>query len=111
MLDIKFIRENKDLVKEAARKKRIDFDIGALLQADDKRKALGQQVDDKNREKKLAAENRDIEAGRRVKEELEVLEAELKEAMKAWHLLMLQVPNVPDISVPEGESDADNKEV
>jgi seryl-tRNA synthetase len=31
--------------------------------------------------------------------------------MKEWRALMVQVPNVPDISVPEGDSDADNKEV
>jgi seryl-tRNA synthetase len=111
MLDIKFIRENKDLVKEAARKKHIEFDVEKLIEADDKRKALAQKVDDKNREKKLAAESRDIEAGKRIKGELDLLENELREAMKEWQLLMLQVPNVPDISVPEGESDADNKEV
>ena len=38
-------------------------------------------------------------------------EEELREAMKTWQNLMLQVPNVPDISVPEGDSDADNQEV
>src|SRR3989344_4525592 len=31
--------------------------------------------------------------------------------MQKWHLLMLQVPNIPDMSVPDGESDKDNKEV
>jgi seryl-tRNA synthetase len=31
--------------------------------------------------------------------------------MKEWQLLMLQVPNIPDISVPEGDSDKENKEV
>ena len=40
MLDIKFIRENKDLVAQAAKKKRVVFDIGELLAADDKRKTL-----------------------------------------------------------------------
>lgn len=111
MLDIKFIRENKDLVAAAAKKKHIDFDVEKLIQADEKRRALTQQVDEKNREKKAAAEKRDIEAGKQVKADLDKLETDLKEVLKEWHLLMLQVPNVPDISVPEGESDADNKEV
>ena len=35
----------------------------------------------------------------------------LKEVMHSWQTMMLQVPNVPDISVPDGESDADNQEV
>jgi len=38
MLDIKFIRENADLIKEAARKKKIDFDIAELLSVDDERR-------------------------------------------------------------------------
>lgn len=111
MLDIKFIRENKDLVAAGAKKKHIEFDVNKLIEADERRRKLTQEVDEKNREKKLAAERRDIEAGKLVKADLEKLEAELKETMKEWHLLMLQVPNVPDISVPEGESDADNQEV
>jgi seryl-tRNA synthetase len=31
--------------------------------------------------------------------------------MKEWQLLMLKVPNIPDISVPEGDSDKENKEI
>ena len=40
MLDIRFIRDNKDLVKEAARKKHIDFSVDELLTIDDKRRKL-----------------------------------------------------------------------
>ena len=38
MLDIKFIRENKDLIQSGAKKKHIDFDVNKLLEVDDKRK-------------------------------------------------------------------------
>ena len=38
-------------------------------------------------------------------------EASLKDAMVKWQTLMLHVPNIPDMSVPDGASDADNKEV
>ncbi|MBK9593390.1 MAG: hypothetical protein IPO32_18465 [Crocinitomicaceae bacterium] len=37
MLDIKFIRENPDLIKEAARKKHIDFNVDELVSVDQKR--------------------------------------------------------------------------
>ncbi len=111
MLDIKFIRENKDLVELAAKKKRIEFDVNTLIAIDDKRKELTTKVDEKNRERNNAAQNRDVEAGKRLKGEVEALEEELKSVLRDWQLLMLQVPNVPDISVPEGESDADNAEV
>ena len=47
MLDIKFIRENKDLVKEAARKKYIDVDIDELIEVDDKRRELLSRVEKK----------------------------------------------------------------
>jgi len=111
MLDIKFIRENKDLIALGAKKKRIEFDVDKLLSIDDKRKELTQKVDEINRKRNEAAQNRDAEAGKQLKLDLESLETEQKEVMKEWQALMLQVPNVPDISVPEGESDADNMEV
>ena len=47
MLDIKFIRENADLVNEGARKKRIDFDAKRLIEVDDERKTIGQELDAK----------------------------------------------------------------
>ena len=40
MLDIKFIRENKEFVAMAAEKKRVKFDVDALLKLDDERRAL-----------------------------------------------------------------------
>src|SRR6185436_9157665 len=103
MLDIKFIRENKDLVAMAAKKKHIDFDVEKLLASDDKRKDLIGKTDEINKQRNEAAKTRDIEAGTRLKKESEAVEAELKEVMKEWQGLMLQVPNVPDISVPDGE--------
>jgi seryl-tRNA synthetase len=48
---------------------------------------------------------------RSVKEELKEKEEELRLVMTEWQLLMLSVPNIPDISVPEGNSDEDNVEV
>lgn len=122
MLDIKFIRENKDIVAEGARKKNIAFDMDALLLADDKRRATLAIVEEKRQiqnemSQKIASEQNSalklewIEKMRVVKEELNQKEEELREIMKEWQLLMVQVPNVPDISVPEGKSDADNKEV
>lgn len=111
MLDIKFIREQKDLIALAAKKKRIDLDLDKLIALDDKRKELVVKTDEINRQRNEAAQNRDAETGKRLKEELEKLENEQKGVMHEWQGLMLQVPNVPDISVPDGESDADNKEV
>lgn len=121
MLDIKFIRENKDLVAQAAKKKKIDFDVAKLLGVDERRRTLLSKVEEKRSEQnaanleivKAAGHERGgiLERMKFVKEELSKLEEEFKGVMQEWQLLMLQVPNIPDISVPEGESDADNKEV
>ncbi len=118
MLDIKFIRENKDLVKQAAKKKRVEFDVEKLLEVDDKRKTILGKVEEKRAEQKVAnneivkasSEERDaiLEKMKVLKSELGHDEEVLKEVMKEWQILMLEVPNVPDASVPEGDSEEDN---
>ncbi len=122
MLDIKFIRENKDIVAAGAKKKRIEVDLDKLLELDDKRRELQQSIDEKRAEQNIASnaivsaktsEEKQALIARmsEVKETLRLQEESLQEILKEWRTLMVQVPNVPDVSVPEGESDADNKEV
>ena len=122
MLDIKFIRENKDLVSAGAKKKHIDFDVEALLKIDDKRKELTQSTDKKRAEqnevsnKIVSTSDKGQKASmiaemKMLKEELIKEEEELKKVLHDWQTLMITVPNIPDISVPEGVDDKDNKEV
>lgn len=121
MLDIKFIQENSDLVKEAARKKHIIFDVDALLDADYKRRTLLLAVEKKRSEqneysKKITNARPEeklmlITEMQEVKAKLQKEEEELKAIMKTWQTLMVAVPNIPDMSVPEGESDKDNLQV
>ncbi len=121
MLDIKFIRENKDLITEAARKKRMDFKVEELLTADDERVKLVGQVDELRRQQNEASEGISkaegdekaelIEKMSKVKIELQKSEEALREVMKTWQSLMLFVPNIPDMSVPEGDDDSGNQEI
>ncbi len=122
MLDIKFIRENQDLIKEAAQRKHITFDLARLIAVDDKRRELLSIVETKRAEQnqasdKIAVAKTDeerlayIEAVRSVKDSREKLEEDLKEVMGEWQKLMVEVPNIPDMSVPDGESDKDNMEL
>ncbi|MFH1956455.1 MAG: serine--tRNA ligase [Patescibacteria group bacterium] len=122
MLDIKFVRENADLIKEAGRKKRIDFDVKKLIETDDKRLELLKEVEEmrakQNTESDKVAKTQEavekekiIAEMKKLKEGLSAKEKELKKIEEKWHELMLQVPNVPDPSVPEGEGDADNQEI
>ena len=122
MLDIKFIREHKDIVAAGAKKKHIDVDLDRLLELDDKRRELQVQADEKRAAQNVAsnaivatksdAERQEV-IGRmqEVKKSLQEAEEQLAEVMKEWRAIMLTVPNVPDISVPEGESDEQNQEI
>ncbi len=122
MLDIKFIRENKDIVAMAAQKKKIDFDVATLIAVDDKRRSLLTAVETRRAEQNAASNSiasasdtaeraKLIAAMKEVKTALETDEETLKQVMTEWQNLMLRVPNIPDMSVPDGLSDADNKEV
>ncbi len=122
MLDIKFIRENPDLIKEAVRKKRIKFDVESLIKADEERKSLLSKVEEKRQAQnefslKISSESNStvkldlISKMKELKESLQKEEEELREVMKKWQSLMVQVPNIPDISVPEGDTDEQNVEI
>ncbi|MFZ2621317.1 MAG: serine--tRNA ligase [Minisyncoccia bacterium] len=122
MLDIKFIRENKDLVSLGAKKKHIEIDIDTLLELDDKRRELISKIEKKRAEQNEVSDKivRITDKGEKVsivaemkmlKAELEKEEEELKKVMHNWQMLMISVPNIPDISVPEGVDDKDNIEI
>jgi len=122
MLDIKFIRENKDVVAFGAKKKHVDVDLDALIALDDSRKELLLVVEEKRALQNEVTKNISsatdpekrqemIAQMQELKVTLQAEEEKLKNVMKEWQALMLQVPNVPDMSVPDGESDADNQEI
>ncbi len=122
MLDIKFIRENADLIREAARKKHSSFDVQNLLDADEKRLTILKEVEEIRSKQRVVSDTiptitdpaereTRIAEMKVLKDDLQTKEETLKEYTKAWQLLMLDVPNVPDMTVPDGDSDADNVEV
>ncbi len=121
MLDIKFIRENKDLIKIGAKKKHVDFDVEELIKVDDERRERLAEVEKMKAEQNVVSrqiangpqEGRDAKVSqmRILKDSLQEKEKGLKEVMQKWQKLMLQVPNIPDMSVPEGKSDEENVEI
>jgi seryl-tRNA synthetase len=121
MLDIKFIRENADVIKAGAKKKHIEVDIDRLLVLDEARRATmgdveklrAQQNEASQKITSATAEEKatllaDMQG---VKTKLQQKEEELKKVMTEWQGLMLQVPNIPDMSVPDGAGEEDNKVV
>ena len=130
MLDIKLIRENKDAVIAGARKKHVKIDINELIKLDDERRTLLAALEKERAEQNAVGEKiatlSNIEVGitaptheraalieqmKTLKKTIEQHDTELKEIIKKWQLLMLQVPNIPDMSVPDGETDKDNREI
>ncbi len=100
MLDIKFIRENKDLIIAGAQKKHIKFDPSELIKVDDRRKELltaieakrAEQNDVSNRLPQLkdAGQKAELISEMKIlKENLQKEEEYLKEVMKEWQTLML----------------------
>jgi len=119
MLDIKFIRENIDLIKEASRKKRVDFNVDELIVVDQKRLEILSLVESLRTKQNLSNDKMTkivsdderhllIAEMRELKEELKDKEEKLREIIKEWQVLMLRVPNIPDMSVPEGLSEDEN---
>ncbi len=111
MLDIKYIRENIEELKKAIVVKKLDLNLNQLISVDDKRKELIAKVDELRHHRNEAAEKRDIEQGRKIKQQLENLEEDLKVVTEDFDKLMVKVPNIPSKDTPEGNSDADNVEI
>lgn len=122
MLDIKFIKENPELIKEAARKKHLSFDVAPLLALEEKRKEALLAFETLRAEQNTlsdeipkaadqAARAALIEDLKPLKEKVGAAEESYKAVMKEWQAMMLEVPNIPDVSVPEGEDDTGNVEI
>lgn len=104
MLDINYIRDNLDKVKKAIADKKANVNLDRLFELEEKRKVLLRKVDELRAQRNEAAKNKDIETGKRIKEELEGPERDFHEVDKEWIQLNYQVPNVPLDDVPEGDA-------
>ena len=123
MLDLAFIREHPDLIKDVARRRHAAVDVDALLEVDaDLRETRRQAEELRAEQNRLSKEIRDAGADRERREQLiargRVVAATLKELEPRerelegqLRTLWLLVPNIPDASVPEGEGEEDNVEV
>jgi seryl-tRNA synthetase len=114
MLDIKFIRENPDKVKEGCQKKQVKVDIDRLLKMDKKKREFLQKIEElKAEQNKISEQGAGNEEQRKkakeIKDKIKKLEPELKKAEKEFGDLMRQVPNLPLDDVPEGKDESDNK--
>ncbi len=122
MLDLKFIRQNIDLVKDAVRNKRVDVDVDRFLALDEKRRMLIQGYEDglakKNKATKVIAETKDktereklILEMRELDKSSDRLSEQLKEVEKEFNELLYKIPNIPLDDVPIGKDESENKTI
>lgn len=115
MLDINFIRNNKELVEHSIKEKMYkNVNLDEILALDDKRKALLQQVEvlrkernDNTAKMKNGKPSEELIAkGKKIKEKLSTLEADLSDFEKELNLKLKTVPNVIFDDVPLGDESA-----
>lgn len=116
MLDIKFIRENEDLVKDAIKKKQIDLNLSAFFSLDDQRKDLKQQYDEL-RAKQNEASDRISQADPEAKQmmiaemkgvadQLHQIKDQLQMVENHYRSMMLRIPQIPAEDTPVGGEEA-----
>ncbi|MEZ4087463.1 MAG: serine--tRNA ligase [Candidatus Gracilibacteria bacterium] len=116
MIDLKYLAENVEEVKKALAKKHYKGDIDALLKMDEERRSLIASTDElKAEQNSLAkqipqAEDKAplLEQSKKLKEQLQEAEPKLQDLEKQLNELLLEVPNPPLPSVPEGKGEEDN---
>lgn len=103
MLDIQFIRDNADRVREGVAKKGYDPKlVNKVLAIDTKRRDLLQKVEELRRSRNEAAKKRDATKGAKIKASLQKLEPELERLTRQFTTELSQIPNLPTEGVPVG---------
>jgi seryl-tRNA synthetase len=108
MIDPKLLREQPELVKKACRNKRSDVDVDRVVLLDADRRRIQGDIDGVNAARKEAAQAKDVEKGRTLKERAGALEAELARVEEELTPLLLRIPNLPSVDTPVGADDAEN---
>ena len=128
MLDIKYIRENIDIVKENIRKKNQDEKlelVDRVVHLDELRRENIKETDAKRARRneiadlmpKLFKENRQEEANvlkeeaKKLAEEIKELEKSVEEETEEYNRILLTIPNIMHESVPAGKDDSENVEI
>lgn len=121
MIDLQDVRNRPNDYQEACRKKRINFDVSAFLELDEKRKNILKVFEEQRaKQNKLSKEMPSLKGDEQkaLREELKALSASVKEAEselseinKSWQTLQLLIPSIPLDEVPEGKDDSENVEI
>jgi len=120
MLDLKFVRENADLVKEAAEKKNEKIDLGQILDLDKKRRSVISETERLKHEKNVSSEKiakmkkegkdaeEEITEMREISRRISGLDQKLRDLEQEIDGFLLGIPNLPHPSVPVGFDESCN---
>jgi len=123
MLDLRFVRENIDLLKAKLALRGDDLDLNPFIKVEQERRELIQKAEVLRSERNQVSDeiSRIKQAGgaaedlvtqmRQVSQEIKELETDLKEREEKLQAFLLTIPNIPHASVPVGKNEKDNKEV
>ena len=117
MLDINYIRDNRQKVEDAIKNKGYTIDLDEILQLDDARKELSQKTDILRQERnQISSQMKNgqpdqalIFRGTEIKQELSSLEEKLSSVESDFLAKLKTVPNVPCDDVPVGLSEDENE--
>jgi len=109
MLDLKFIRENSDTVRQALANRHDDAPLDEILKRDIERREKLAELDDlRHARKEVSKTKQESGRGRELRTRIKELEDSVRALDEEVGALLLHVPNIPQPSVPVGASEADN---
>ncbi len=123
MLDLRFVREHPDAVQRGIGRRGIKLDLSEFLALDDKRRRAQQEVETLRRRRNEVSEEigRLKKAGQTAEDKvaemrsagdaISTLESAIRETEEAQRSILLNIPNIPHSSVPEGSDETGNVEV
>lgn len=110
MLDLKFIRENIDLVREAIAKRQDTAPLDEILELDAERRQKVLELEGLRHARKQASREKQVspDKGRDLRARIRELEEEVRNLDSQLEGLLMQVPNIPQPTVPVGKGEEDD---
>lgn len=123
MLDLKFVRSNPEIVKEALQKRNSSLSLDDFLQQEEKRRKILYDVEQLKAQRNSVSEEVGrrkkngedaqylIQEMRKVGEDIKALEGQLREVEEEMERVLYEIPNIPHESVPVGVDESKNVEI
>jgi len=113
MIDIKLLRDNPKIVKQALKNRGVDLDVDKLLGLDRKKREMIQEVESlRSQRNEISAQKgkpNDLEKAKTIKQKLKNKEKEFEKIEKEFDSLFILIPNILLNDVPIGKTEEDNK--